>query len=255
MNTARLKDKKAVVVGGASGIGKGIVQSFLREGAEVFVIGRRAERIEAIKRESSALGRISGTAADMADAVEAEPAMRGAIKWLGGLTTLVSAAGWVTPGTTLDAKPDEFERILTINVCGCFYPVRFGAHHLVNQKSGSILLIGSMYGLVGVPNRVAYCASKGAVVNLTRAMALDLAPYNVRVNCIHPGFVETELSLGIIYRQPEPEVELKKRHAMHPIGRGGTPEEVAQAAIYLASDQSAWMTGSQLTLDGGYTAQ
>ena len=164
MNTARLKDKKAVVVGGASGIGKGIVQSFLREGAEVFVIGRRAERIEAIKRESSALGRISGTAADMADAVQAEPAMRGAIKWLGGLTTLVSAAGWVTPGTTLDAKPDEFERILTINVCGCFYPVRFGAHHLVNQKSGSILLIGSMYGLVGVPNRVAYCASKGAVV-------------------------------------------------------------------------------------------
>jgi NAD(P)-dependent dehydrogenase (short-subunit alcohol dehydrogenase family) len=255
MNKARLKDKKAVVVGGASGIGKGIVQSFLREGAEVFVIGRRAERIEAIKQEFSALGRISGMPADMANAAQAEPAIGSAIDWLGGLTTLVSAAGWVTPGTTLNAKPDEFEKILTINVCGCFYPVRFGARHLVNQRSGSILLIGSMYGLVGVPNRVAYCASKGALVNMARAMALDLAPYNIRVNCIHPGFVETELSLGIIYRQPEPEAELKRRHAMHPIGRGGTPEEVAQAAVYLVSDESGWVTGSQLTLDGGYTAQ
>jgi len=250
-----LKDKKAVVVGGASGIGKGLVQSFLREGSEVFLIGRRAERIEAIKREFSPLGRISGMAADMANAAQAEPAMKGAIEWLGGLTTLVSSAGWVTPGTTLNADPDEFEKILSINVLGCFYPVRFGAHHLVNQRSGSILLIGSMYGLVGVPNRVAYCASKGAVVNMTRAMALDLAPYNVRVNCIHPGFVETELSLGIIYSQPEPEAELKRRHAMHPIGRGGTPEEVAQAAVYLVSDESGWVTGSQLTLDGGYTAQ
>src|SRR5438093_6030332 len=166
MNKARLKDKKAIVVGGASGSGKGIVRSFLREGAEVFVIGRRRERIEAIKQEFSALGRISGMAADMSNAAQAEPALGSAIDWLGGLTTVVSAAGWVTPGTTLNAKPDEFEKILTINVCGCFYPVRFGAQHLVNQKSGSIILIGSMYGLVVVSNRVAYCSSNDTESNM-----------------------------------------------------------------------------------------
>jgi NAD(P)-dependent dehydrogenase (short-subunit alcohol dehydrogenase family) len=255
MNSRRLEGKKAVVVGGASGIGKAIVEAYLKEGASVFVCGRRKERIEEVRRQFESLGKISGTAADMADAGGAEPAMQQAVEWLGGLTTIVSAAGWVTPGSALDTRPEDFEKILSINVCGCFYPARFGGQHLALQNHGSIIFIGSMSGLVGIRERVGYCASKGAVVNMTRAMALDLAPFNVRVNCINPGFVETELSLSVIRQKPNPEQQLKQRHLQHPIGRGGAPEEVAHAAVYLASDESSWMTGSQLNLDGGYTAQ
>jgi NAD(P)-dependent dehydrogenase (short-subunit alcohol dehydrogenase family) len=133
--------------------------------------------------------------------------------------------------------------------------VQAAAPHLVRVAPASIILIASVVGTVAMKERVAYCASKHGVVGLVRAAALDLANKGVRVNALCPGFVETELAREIAYREPDPEAALERRRKMHPIPRSGLAEEVAEAAVYLASDRAAWTTGQAIAVDGGYTAR
>lgn len=123
------------------------------------------------------------------------------------------------------------------------------------NKGGSVIFIGSMFGLTGAKDRIGYCAAKGGLVNLTRAMALDHAREHIRINSICPGFVETEMSMAIVKNSKNPAKALKERYDWHPMGRGGKPEEIAAAALYLASDESEWVTGINMALDGGYTAR
>jgi NAD(P)-dependent dehydrogenase (short-subunit alcohol dehydrogenase family) len=168
---------------------------------------------------------------------------------------MVISAG--TSGITpvLTASLEEFRFILDANLTSTFLTCRYGAPHMVAGGYGSIIAISSVFGLVGTVERVGYCASKHGVVGLVRAAALDLANKGVRINALCPGFVETELAREVASRAPDPEAALYQRRTMHPIPRAGLAEEIAEAAVYLASDRAAWTTGQAIAVDGGYTAR
>jgi NAD(P)-dependent dehydrogenase (short-subunit alcohol dehydrogenase family) len=164
---------------------------------------------------------------------------------------LVNNAGVLLPGTAESHTGEEWDETFNINVRGLWQLSRAVLPHLRSAGGGSIINIASVLSLVAARNRVAYSASKGAVLAMTRAMSLDHAPEKIRVNCICPGIVETEM----VARFSMDENARRQRLAWHPLGRFGQPEDVAQAAVFLASDESSWITGAAFPVDGGYTAQ
>lgn len=169
----------------------------------------------------------------------------------GAVHILVNNAGILLPGGAEAVTEDDWDQTFNVNVRGLWLLSREVLPHLRAAGGGSIVNIGSVLSLVAARNRVAYAASKGAVLAMTRAMALDHAPEKIRVNCICPGIVETEM----VARFSMDEAARRQRIAMHPMGRFGQPEDIAQAAVFLASDESAWLTGAAFPVDGGYTAQ
>jgi meso-butanediol dehydrogenase/(S,S)-butanediol dehydrogenase/diacetyl reductase len=170
------------------------------------------------------------------------------------LDSIVISIGSAQAGTIEDTTLQQWQDMQQVHLDGMFNCCKAAVPHLKKSKHANILIIGSVIGLVGKDNRLAYCTVKGAVANFTRAMALDLAG-KIRVNSICPGWVKTDMSMKLVRATPEPTVTLRQRHLWHPMGRGGTPEEVASLAVFLLSDQAAWMTGQNIALDGGYTAR
>ena len=167
------------------------------------------------------------------------------------INILVNNAAVLLPGTAESLSDEDFDQTFSINVRGLWLLSRAVLPHMRAAGGGSIVNIGSVLSMVGARNRVAYSASKGAVMAMTKAMALDHAAENIRVNCIAPGIVETEM----VARFSTDENARKQRVALHPMGRFGQPQEIASAAVFLASDESGWTTGSVVTIDGGYSAQ
>jgi NAD(P)-dependent dehydrogenase (short-subunit alcohol dehydrogenase family) len=251
--TGRLVGKRALVYGGGTGIGFACAQAMVREGATIFISSRREEVLRKAVAQLSPNGCAGYCAGDATIAADVERVTAAAASFLGGIDTIVisSGAGGRTPA--VEASPDEFQRIIDGNLRPLFLAVRYAAAHLLAAGSASVIAIGSMYGLVGQRERVAYCAAKAGVMGMMRAMALDFADQGIRVNTICPGFIETELALEILGQEHDPATALRTRRAMHPIPRGGQPEEIGEAAVYLASDAAAFMTGQALVLDGGYT--
>ena len=253
--TGRLQGKRALIYGGGTGLGFACAAAMIAEGATVFLSGRRAERLaEAVERLSDK-AHASYEAGDATRETDVQRVTTAAVKFLGGLDTMVisAGAGGITP--ILSASLEEFRTICDANLTSTFLACRYGAPRMVENGSGSIIAISSIFGLVGEVERVGYCASKHGVIGLVRAAALDLADKGVRVNALCPGFVETELALEIASRAADPQAALNKRRTMHPIPRSGLAEEVAEAAVYLASDRAAWTTGQAIAIDGGYTAR
>ena len=249
----RLRGKRALIYGGATGLGYACAESMAREGATVYLSGRREARLAEAAAKLSSIGRAgfgSGDATIEADVMRVTGL---AVEFMGGLDTLVTSAGSSSVGSILDESLKSFREICDANLVTTFLCSSHGAPYLVANGKGSIIAIASMYGLVGQYQRVAYCASKAGVIGLVRAMALDLADKGVRANAICPGFIETELTREMISREPDPEAVLQKRRHMHPIGRSGRVEEIGEAAVYLASDDAAWTTGQYFAVDGGYT--
>ena len=217
-------------------------------------MGRRREPLDAVVAEVAQQGgEAMATAGDAGRAADAERAIRETTSRFGRLDVLVNNAGAVYAGTIEQTSEEEFDRLINANVKTTFLMSRAALPHL-RQAGGSIVNIGSFLGLVGIQNRAAYCAAKGAVTMLTRAMALDHAGEKIRVNCICPNAVETEMFAQSLARYPDPAEALRLRTATIPLGRIGKPEDVAQLAVYLASDESGWMTGATIPLDGGVTA-
>ena len=251
----RLLGKRALVYGGGTGIGYACAEAFARDGAVVFVTSRREEVLRKAVDKLTFHGRASHAAGDATVATDVERITDAAAIFMGGIDTIVvsSGAGGKTPIFT--TTPDEFQRIIDQNLRPLFLAVRYAVPHLLQAGNGSVTAIASMYGLVGQYERVAYCAAKHGAIGMVRAMALDFADKGVRVNAIAPGFIETELSHQIASQEPDPEAALRTRRAMHAIPRAGQPEEIGEAAAYLASDAASFMTGQCLTLDGGYTAR
>ena len=172
----------------------------------------------------------------------------------GSLSFLLNNAGVLHVGTAEQITEDQWDQTFTVNVRAVWLLSRAALPHMRKAGGGSITNIASTLGLVGAPNRAAYAASKGAVVQLTKSMAVDHGHENIRVNAICPSFVDTELTERILRQAPDAAEIRKRRTASHPIGRLGRPEDIAGLAVYLASEESSWVTGAILPVDGGYLA-
>jgi NAD(P)-dependent dehydrogenase (short-subunit alcohol dehydrogenase family) len=245
----RLEKKVAIITGGGSGIGKAVAVAFVCEGAKVVIAGRDSKKLALAAAEIG--GECLAVTADVSKPADVEKLAAAALAKFQRINILVNNAAVLLPGTAESLSEQEFDQTFSVNVRGLWLLSRAVLPHMRAAGGGSIINIGSVLSLVGARNRVAYSASKGAVAAMTKAMALDHAAENIRVNCICPGIVETEL----VAKFNLDENVRRQRVAMHPMGRFGTPGDVASAAVFLASDESGWTTGSTLTVDGGYSAQ
>jgi NAD(P)-dependent dehydrogenase (short-subunit alcohol dehydrogenase family) len=251
----RLSGKAAFITGGGTGIGRACALAFAAEGAEVAVAGRRKEPLEAVVTEIQGSGRKAlALTCDIVDRSSVEAAISSVAQNFGRLNVIVNNAGAVVVATAEETSDEDWSRVLAANLTGTFHVSRAAIPALRKSGGGSIVNIGSYLGIVGRRSRAAYCAAKAGVAGLTRAMALDHAHENIRVNCVCPAIVETEMSLLFLSKAPDPEAARKQRIAELPLGRFGKPEDVALMALYLASDESSWVTGAAFPIDGGQTA-
>lgn len=251
----RLSGKVALITGGGTGIGRAIALAFAREGASVAVAGRRLEKLREVTREvEKGGGKGLAMECDVTRANDVQRAVRGATERFGRLNVLVNNAGALNVSTVEGISEEEWDRVMSVNVKGPFLMSRAVLPEFRKAGGGAIVNIGSVLGLVAMKDRAAYCASKGGVTLLTKAMALDHAHENIRVNCICPSIVETELVKGLFEASAEGQALRKARIGMIPLGRFGRPMDVAEMAVFLASEESSWLTGAAIPLDGGLTA-
>jgi NAD(P)-dependent dehydrogenase (short-subunit alcohol dehydrogenase family) len=248
----RLNGKIALITGAGSGIGKACALAFAREGAKVVLVGRTKEKLDAV---AASIGDAAlACSGDVSSSSDIEKIVKRAVEVFGGLNVLLNNAAVLHPGTAESHSESEWDETFDTNVRGLWLLSRAVLPRMRNAGGGSIINISSVIGLVGAKNRIAYSASKGAVTLMTKSMALDHASENIRVNCICPGIVETELVAQFITQAPDPEAARKQRVALHPMGRFGQPEDIAPIAVFLASDESSWITGVAYPVDGGFTA-
>ena len=248
----RLEGKIAIITGAGSGIGRACAVAFAREGARVALVGRRKEKLEGVAAEIGNAALVC--AGDVSIKNDIEKIVKRSADHFGGLNVLVNNAASLIAGTAETHTEAEWDESFNTNVRGVWLLSRAALPHMKRAGVGSIINISSVVGLVAAKNRLAYAASKGAVTLMTKAMALDHAAENIRVNAICPGIVETEMVKQFITQAPDPEAARKHRIGLHPLGRFGKPEDIAYMAVYLASDESAWVTGGAFPVDGGYTA-
>lgn len=255
--TGRVQGKVALVTGAAMGLGAETARRLAREGAAVLLTDVAADEADAVVREIRAAG---GQAAFLRHDVTSEADWIAAVEVakaeFGALHILVNNAGVSGESTPLIGHGLEaWRRILSINLDGVFLGLRAAGQLIADSGGGSVINVSSILGKVGLANAAAYCASKGGVLQLTKAAALEWAPLGIRVNSIHPGFTETPM-LDEGLRRSENGNQMREMLVLaHPIGRLGVPAEIADAILFLASDESRFMTGAELLVDGGYTAQ
>jgi NAD(P)-dependent dehydrogenase (short-subunit alcohol dehydrogenase family) len=253
----KLDGRVAFITGAGSGIGRAAAELFAAEGAAVAVVDLNGDAAaETVAKVVAEGGRAVALAANVAVAGDVEAAVARTVEELGGLDVLYNNAGVDSRGSVADAEEADWDRCFNVNAKGTFLCSR-AAVPALSVRGGTIINQGSVAGLVAVPNFAAYCAAKGAVVALTRSMAIDLAPRRIRVNAICPGTVFTPLMEPMLRARGDGDLEagLAKTVAKYPIGHLGSPEEIARVALFLAGDDSSFLTGSIVTADGGMTAQ
>ncbi len=263
----KLRDKVALITGGTSGIGEATALLFAQEGARVALTGRSAERgaqvaqrIDSLWRESRASQEPSRMPAalflraDVSSSSDCQGVVAETIRTYGRLDILFNNAGVFYPQTALDCSEQQWDEQIDVNLKGTFLMSKFALPTLIAQKKGVIINNASGWGIVGGDHAVAYCASKGGVVLMTKAMAIDHGPQGIRVNCICPGDVETPMLPADARMRGLKWEDYIAGCANRPLGRVGTPDEIAKAVLFLASEDSSFMTGAALVVDGGGTA-
>ena len=254
--STRLKDKVCIVTGGGSGIGRATALLFAREGAQLAIADKRKDAAQAVSQDCARQG-VTAIAIEMdvAKAADARRMVDETTKAFGRLDVLVNNAGYGIAGSVVDTEEQAWDDLMSVNVRGVFLCAKFAIPAMKANGGGVIVNTASVVAAVGIRNRAAYCASKGAVAALTRAIAMDHVGDGIRCNAVAPGTIETPYFSEILAKSPDAAAirhGLEQRQLM---GRLGTPEEIAAGILFLASDESRFATGSILTLDGGWTAQ
>jgi NAD(P)-dependent dehydrogenase (short-subunit alcohol dehydrogenase family) len=254
-NVTRLAGKSAVITGGGTGIGQAIALAFAREGAQVAVAGRRKEKLD----ETLHLLQQAGCSAlalecDVTKAADTQRVVKSAEDAFGKVNVLVNNAGALSVSTVENITEEDWDRVMATNVKGPFLMSRAALPAMRRAGGGSIINVGSVLGIVAIRDRAAYCASKGGVSMLTKAMALDHAQDNIRVNCVCPSIVESDMTRNLFAETEAGQQARESRLASIPLGRFGKPADIAGLTVFLASEESSWMTGTVIPVDGGVTA-
>jgi meso-butanediol dehydrogenase / (S,S)-butanediol dehydrogenase / diacetyl reductase len=252
----RLAQKVCVITGAGSGIGRATALLFAEEGARLIVADKLADRAQAVAGECAGRGAEAiAVAADVAKSAHAKRIIASAVERFGRLDVLVNNAGYGITGSVVETDEEAWEALMAVNVRGVFLCSKHAIPVMQANGGGSIVNTASVVASVGIANRAAYCASKGAVAALTRAMAVDHVGDGIRCNAIAPGTIDTPYFDEILKNSPDPAATRKALAARQLLGRLGTPEEIAAGILFLAGDESRFATGTILTLDGGMTAQ
>lgn len=251
----RLKDRVALITGGTSGIGEASALLFAREGACVAITGRDLERGKnVVKQITRGGGEAIFVRADVSVAKDCRHAVEAAVKAFGGIDILFNNAGVFYAQTAVECSEREWDEQIDVNLKGTFLMSKFALPGMIARKRGIIINNASGWGIVGGDRAVAYCASKGGVVLMTKAMAIDHGAQGIRVNCVCPGDVETPMLPADAKKRGMKWEEYIAGCAKRPLGRVGTVDEIARAVLFLASEDSSFMTGAALVVDGGGTA-
>ncbi len=251
--SGRLSGRSALITGAAGGIGLGCARAFAAEGCDLVLLDLDEARVVAAAQDlAEASGRqVHALACDLADAEAARMAVIRAAALLGKIDVLVNNAGMLVAGDILDAQLEDFDRVMAVNLRAPFVVGQTVARHMVDARiKGSIINMSSINAVLAIPNQIAYVASKGGLAQLTKAMALGLAPHGVRVNAIGPGTIVTDILKGVM------EDDEARRRVLQrtPLGRFGEADEIGRVAVFLASDDSSYITGQTIYPDGGRLA-
>lgn len=250
----RLKGKTALITGGSEGIGKATALLFCNEGAKVGIIARTEKNLKKVAKKAKGPGEISIYPGDVSDEEEVKTIVEDFFSDFKRIDILFNNAGILRPGTVVTTSSDVWDETMNINVKGVYLMSKYVVPLMAKGGGGSIINNSSVLGMVGMENCMAYNASKGAIRQITKSMALDHAGENIRVNSICPGYIKTKMDVEFMGNPPDAEEQLDKIAAdMIPLVRRAEPEEVASSVLFLASDESRYMTGSDLVIDGGWT--
>lgn len=255
----QLQNRAVLITGGTSGIGLASAEMFLVEGARVIITGRNVERGQEalrhlVRTQPDAEERLHFVAGDVSVVQDCRNMVRTAIKLGNGLDIAVNSAGICFDHQIDDIDESDFDQMMNTNVKGSYFICKYAVQHFRGQGHGNIVNVSSDAGLQGNKDLSLYCASKGAVTIMSKALAVDLAPFNIRVNCVCPGDIHTPMLEDELRRQSDPAGYLQNMTAHYPIGRLGSAEEVARVIVFLASDASPFTTGAAWSVDGGITA-
>lgn len=255
-----LHNKVAFITGAGSGIGEAIARLFAKQGAQVIIADLRLDAAERVSAEIKAEGgQAQPQELDVANTSQVQEAFAAIASQYGRIDIAINNAGISHVGTILETSDEDWERVMNVNAGGVFRCAREAVRQMLKQepKGGTIINISSVAAQIGVEQRLPYSASKGAVLSLTRSIAVDFVQQGIRCNAICPGTVHSPFVEGYLQRNfPGREDEVRQSlHARQPIGRMGRPDEIASAALYLASEEAAFATGSALVIDGGWTAR
>jgi NAD(P)-dependent dehydrogenase (short-subunit alcohol dehydrogenase family) len=245
----RLEGQVALVTGAGSGIGRETALRFAQEGARVCAADLRGD---SARETAAAIGADAiGVELDVTSSGSAAAGLDAVLQRFGGIDILVNNAGVTIVGAAHELDEADWDKELAANLKGIYLVSKAAWPHLVERGGGAILVTASIAGIWAIPDDAAYCASKAGAIMLTKCMALDGARAGIRVNCVCPGFTETPMIEGYFADQPDPEASRAFAVSIHPLGRLGKPRDIADAFVYLASDEAEWVTGTALVVDGG----
>jgi NAD(P)-dependent dehydrogenase (short-subunit alcohol dehydrogenase family) len=248
----RLRGKVAIVTGAARGIGRAVATRFAREGAQVVLCDLDAMALDEVRRAiASAGGEALAAPGDVSDAAHVRAMVADVTDRFGTLGILVNNAATTGFGTVVDTAPAELDHVLAVNVRSMWICAQEAIPHMRDAGGGAIVNMASITGIVGAPGLAAYATSKGAIITFTRTLALEVAEAGVRVNCICPASIETPMLQASFDRQADPAAARARNVKRHPLGRLGTPDDVANLALFLASDEALFVTGGTYVIDGG----
>jgi NAD(P)-dependent dehydrogenase (short-subunit alcohol dehydrogenase family) len=251
----KLANRVAVITGAGSGIGQAMARRFASEGARILAAdlngGSAQETAHMIQGEG---GTCEAFTVDVIQPDQVRKMIEQAIASFDQIDILCNNAGIGSTTGVVDCEPEEWDRVMTVNAKSVYLGCKYALPHMLQRGKGVIINTASVAGMIGIPKRASYCASKGAVIALTRQIAIEYVGQGIRVNCLCPGTVDSPWVERLLQQTDDREAARKALEARQPMGRLGTPEEVAGAALYLASDDAAFITGTGLVMDGGWTA-